>query len=391
MSVRRHVVRPVFATRKSSALWSFWFNVAAMLALNDAVDLSSVSRALVIKLRHLGDVLLTSPVFSVLKRHVPGIEVDALVYDDTRDMLSGHPSIDQIHVIGRNWRGQSAASRAALEWRLFRRLRERRYDLLVHLSEHPRGAWLARTLGCRHSIAPGLPGRSRFWKHSFSHRFALPLNGRRHMVEWNLDALRRIGIQPGAAERALVLVPGEQARSRAAALLAEHRLADKGFIHLHPGSRWQFKCWPAERVAALMDELHRRGERLVLTAAPDKDELELIAEIRRRTHAPLIDLVGRLTLKELAALCERARLFVGVDSAPMHIAAAMGTPVVALFGPSGEAEWRPWMTRHRVVVSAEYACRPCGNDGCGGGKVSECLTTLPVESVLAAIDSLLAQ
>jgi heptosyltransferase-3 len=140
-----------------------------------------------------------------------------------------------------------------------------------------------------------------------------------------------------------------------------------------------------------MDELHRRGERLVLTAAPDDLERQLIADIGRRTRSPFVDLAGQLTLKELAALTARARLFIGVDSAPMHIAAAMGIPVVALFGPSGEAEWRPWMTRHRVVVSNEHACRPCGNDGCGGGKVSECLTSLPVASVLAAIDSLLAQ
>jgi len=92
----------------------------------------------------------------------------------------------------------------------------------------------------------------------------------------------------------------------------------------------------------------------------------------------------------MAALASRARLFVGVDSAPMHIAAAMGTPVVALFGPSGEREWGPWMVPHRVVESG-HACRPCGNDGCGGGKVSECLTRLPVDRVHSAINELLAQ
>jgi heptosyltransferase-3 len=75
----------------------------------------------------------------------------------------------------------------------------------------------------------------------------------------------------------------------------------------------------------------------------------------------------------------------------MHIAAAMQTPVVAIFGPSGEYEWAPWQVPHRIVVSAEHACRPCGNDGCGGGKVSECLTQLPLEAVLAAVNSLLSR
>ena len=109
----------------------------------------------------------------------------------------------------------------------------------------------------------------------------------------------------------------------------------------------------------------------------------------RNVKVPVTDLSGALTLRELAALTARAKLFFGVDSAPMHIAAAMGTPVVALFGPSGEKEWGPWRVRHRVVAT-DYSCRPCGNDGCGGGKVSECLTRLPVERVHAAIDDVLA-
>jgi heptosyltransferase-3 len=75
----------------------------------------------------------------------------------------------------------------------------------------------------------------------------------------------------------------------------------------------------------------------------------------------------------------------------MHIAAAMQTPVVALFGPSGELEWAPWKVPHRIVASGVHPCRPCGNDGCGGGKVSECLTRLPVGAALAAVDSLLAR
>jgi heptosyltransferase-3 len=119
-------------------------------------------------------------------------------------------------------------------------------------------------------------------------------------------------------------------------------------------------------------------------------ELELVRAIRAACTSETIDLSGQLTLKQLAALSGRAKLFVGVDSAPMHIAAAMGTPVVALFGPSGELEWGPWQVAHRVVASDTHPCRPCGNDGCGGGKVSECLTTLPVERVQAAARELLA-
>ena len=357
----------------------------------DAIDPGSLSRALVIKLRHHGDVLLASPVFSVLKSAAPRIEVDALVYADTRDMLSLNPAIADIHVVDRAWKRAGAFARLAAESRLLARLRARRYDLVVHLSEHPRGAWLARALGARWAVAADYPGKAPAWKKSFTHRYALAKGARRHMVEVNLDALRRLGMQPGDDERGLVLVAGEAAERRVDKLLAENGLAAKSYVHFHPGSRWQFKCWPADRAAALMDELERRGERIVITAAPDAAERELVSDLRARSRAKVVDLSGALTLKELAALTARAKLFVGVDSAPMHIAAAMRTPVIALFGPSGELEWAPWQVAHRVVASTAHPCRPCGNDGCGGGKVSECLTHLPLASVMTAVDALLGR
>jgi len=358
--------------------------------LKDRVDLQSVRRVLVTKLRHHGDVLLASPVFSVLKNHAPHVEIDALVYADTSEMLMLHPSIEAVHVIDRGWKRLGPLSQLAAEWRLLRELRARRYDLVIHLSEHPRGAWLARLLGASYAVAPDYAGRSRWWKRSFTHRFSMAKNPRRHMVEWNLDALRRIGIQPGEGERSLVLVPGAQAEAQAATLLAQSGLAESAFIHLHPGSRWPFKCWPAERTAALIDQLQRGGERVVLTAAPSPDEQELIARILSMVENPPVSFSGKLTLKSLAAVSRRARLFIGVDSAPMHIAAAVGTPVVALFGPSGELEWGPWGISHRVVGSRSHPCRPCGNDGCGGGKVSDCLVTLPVSDALEAARDLLA-
>lgn len=357
----------------------------------DAVDVSKLRRALVIQLRHHGDVLLTSPVFTVLKNHTPALEIDALVYAETREMLDLHPAIARVHVVRRDWKDSGVLARLAQESRLFTALRKRAYDLVVHLSEHPRGAWLARSLGARYAVAPDFVRKARLWKKSFSHLVPLPPHARRHRVEINLDALRRIGIQPGEDERRLLLVPGEEAERSVEALLAGQGLAARSFIHFHPGSRWQFKCWPPEHAAALVDALVRRGERIALTAAPDGRELDLIAQIRKRTSVPIADFSGMLTLKQLAALSSRAKLFIGVDSAPMHIAAAMQTPVVALFGPSGELEWGPWRVPHRVVASGEHPCRPCGNDGCGGGKVSECLTRLPVEAALAAVDSLLAR
>jgi heptosyltransferase III len=357
--------------------------------LKDAVSLKEIARALVVILRHHGDVLLASPVLAALKAQAPQIEVDALVYDDTAPMLEGHPALAQLHVVGRDWRTRSALSRFALERRLYGALRARRFDLLVHLTDQPRGAWLARALGPRASVAPVAPGRGDFWTRSFTHLYPLARNGRRHKVEANLDALRRIGVQPGMDERRLCFVPGAEAEARVAALLAAEGVERRSYIHIHPASRWSFKCWTPGGNAELIDRLSAK-HRVVLTSAPDPDELAMVGEIVAKARTRPLVLAGKLQIKELGALTAGARLFVGVDSMPMHLAAAMGTPVVALFGPSGDSEWRPWRVKHRVVTSG-HACRPCGNDGCGGGKLSECLTTLDIDPVHAAVEQLLAE
>lgn len=354
----------------------------------DPIGVDSLRRVLVVKLRHHGDVLLTSPVFTVLAARAPHAEIDALVYADTRDMLAGHPAVARLHLVDREWKRQGLLLQARREAALLAALRERRYQLIVHLTDHWRGAWLAQLLRPRWSVAPARPGLA--WKASFSHRFPLPKGTPRHTVEANLDALRRVGLYPTEDEKRLVMVPGPEAEAKVDALLAQHGLAAGGFLHVHPTSRWLFKAWTDEANAELLARLAADGHRLVVTGAPNAREQAIVKRILERAQAPVVDLSGALTLREMGALAARARLFFGVDSAPMHIAAAMGTPVVALFGPSGEREWGPWMVPHRVVAS-DHSCRPCGNDGCGGGKLSECLTSLPVARVHAAVNELLAR
>ena len=367
--------------------------------LADKIPLHTLSRVLVIKLRHHGDVLLTSPVFSVLKNHAPQLEIDALVYADTTEMLSEHPAISQIHSIDRRWKKLSVIAHFKAEWALLQALRARRYELVVHLTDHPRGAWIAWLCALRFAVAKNLNKRQKgfkkwLWQKAFTHFFAAPTHALRHAVELNLDALRRIGVYPDAAERRLTLVAGQAADARVADLLAAlglvKGLAKTPFIHIHPASRWHFKCWPAPQMAALINRLHADGHRVLLTAAPDAAELAMLELIFKALERPALSLAGQLSLKELGALTARAQLFIGVDSAPMHMAAAMNTPLVALFGPSGDHEWGPWMCAHRVISSDVHPCRPCGLDGCGGGKVSDCLATIKEDRVYQAVQALLA-
>lgn len=353
------------------------------LTVKDRVDPASLRRVLVTKLRHHGDVLLTAPVFSALKAAAPHVEIDALVYRDTVDMLSGHPAISQIHAVDRSAKQSTLTAKLRTEWTLLQQLRAREFDLIVHLTESYRGAWLSKLLGTRYAVARDY-GHKRgwIWRNAFSHHYQVAPHGR-HTVERNLDALRRLGIAI-TIDRRVVLEAGTAATEQVTALLAQHQLEPKRFIHLHPTSRWLFKCWSVENYGLLIDRLRAQGHQVVLTAAPNAEELDMIDLISARLQHSVINLAGKLTLKQLAALTAQARCFVGVDSAPMHIAAAMNTPVVVLFGPSGESEWGPWQVTSAVITS-DHPCRPCGRDGCGGGKISECLTTIGVDRVLAAV------
>ena len=378
----------IFDTPRAKRNWSQVSSSELFLPL-DAVALDQIRRVLVIKLRNLGDVLLASPVVSVLKAQAPHIEVDALVYADTADMLRDHPDLTELHVVYRDWKQLGAWKRFKREAQLISRLRQRNYDLIVHLTEHVRGIWLARLLHPRFSVAPDLRTR-RYYRNSFTHRYPVIGGNRRHAVDINLDALRRLGIYPEKSQRRLTLTVGASAESAATQALARFQLADRSFVLIHPGSRWFFKCWPPDRVAALCNALVAGGTPVALVSGPDPLEQRLLSEVTGRLKSPLPSFPGTLSLKELAALIARARLFIGMDSAPMHIAAAMGTPTVALFGPSGDIEWGPWQVPHRIITSS-HPCRPCGRDGCGGGKRSECLEVITPEQVLDAVRSLLEE
>lgn len=360
----------------------------------DAIPLHQLQRVLVVKLRHHGDVLLTSPLFTALKAAVPHVEIDALVYADTADMLTLHPDIGTVHCIDRQWKKLGPLAQLRAELGLLGRLRRRRYDLVIHLTEHWRGAWIARLSGARWAVTYRVPGRNRFWRFSFTHHAPRANPARRHTVESHLDALRRIGIQPLPEHRQLCLVAGDEADSSIDSALRQARLAGRPFIHIHPASRWLFKGWTVAAWIGLIDALQADGWPVLLTAAPDSKEKALVDAIQAGLSSPAASLAGQLSLKQLAALTDRAALFIGVDSAPMHIACAMNTPTIALFGPSGDLEWGPWnpsgQPAHRVIASQTHPCRPCGLDGCAGGKVSDCLVSIPVATVLEAARDLLA-
>jgi heptosyltransferase-3 len=219
----------------------------------------------------------------------------------------------------------------------------------------------------------GLFGKKKLYTHVVKNCPSL-----RHTVERNLDAVRRIGIFPSQQQRDLLLhIPETD--------LAKMRdLAGEGFILIHPTSRWKFKCLPVQKMRQFAQILAERGHSLVFTSGSDPEELAMIAQIVDGISC--LDLSGKVSLKELGALIQLSSGVVCVDSLPLHMASALKKRVVAIFGPSSDVTWGPWRNPAAQIVSQNFSCRPCYQDGCGGSKVSDCLATLPVEAVLRAFD-----
>ncbi len=358
--------------------------------LSDGIDFSSVSRVLVIKLQHLGDVLLTTPVFSIIKEKYPDIEIDALIYAETKAVLTNNPAINNIYLIDRKWKKQGKRQLVQQEIKLYNKLKQRKYDLIINFTDRLRGAWLTRLLKPKFSVSQKYKHkRGAWWMNSFSHLYSAPAT-ERHTVEVHLDALRRLGMVLLNTEKKLVFCPGDNDVANVKKLIEENLLESNGYILVHPTSRWMFKAWSQSGFAKLLDKLVQSGYRVVITSGPDTAEIEYADKIIQRLNADIINLCGQLTLKELAVLIENSSCFIGLDSVAMHMAAAMETPCVALFGPSNDHIWYPWNVKH-IVVTEKYSCRPCNMDGCGSGKISECLHAISSDRVMAAVQEITNQ
>lgn len=334
-------------------------------------DLQHIKKILVVKLRQLGDVLLTAPVFTALKTRFPDAQIDAFITTESFPMLEGHPAIDNLIGYDRNWKKLGLFSRLAEEWTLLKKIRKEGYDLVINLTEGDRGAIAARAANA--SVRVGFQPKGRLQKGLYTH-IVKHCPTLRHNVERNLDALRKIGIFPTHEERELFLDAPPTS------------IVEGPFIVIHPTSRWKFKCWPIDKMRALTQELISRGKKVVLTSGPDPLEQAMIAEISQGFD--VINLSGKITLKQLASLINQSELLICVDSVPFHMASALKKPVVAIFGPTSDVSWGPWRNPSARIVAQNFSCRPCHQDGCGGSKNSDCLTTLPLSMVLHAVNDL---
>ena len=348
------------------------------MSYGDYPDLSGVKKILVIKLRQLGDVLLTGPVFRALKNRFPNGEIDAFIYSEGAPLIEDHPAISSVIGYDRLWKKKGLWTRIKNEWSILRRIRKKGYDLVINLTEGDRGAVLAKISKAR--IRVGFdPKKSGFLgKKSFYTHLAKQCPTLRHTVEKNLDILRRIGIFPSGDEKELFLPIKNQ-------ILAKMKnLVGTNFLLIHPTSRWRFKCLPIQTVRAVTQYFLSKNVKIIFTGGMEDFEKKMVDEIT--SGLDVTNLTGKIILEELSALIFLSGTVFCVDSLPFHMASALKKEVVCVFGPTSDVTWGAWQNPNATVLSQSMSCRPCYLDGCGGSKVSDCLASFPVQAIIQAIE-----
>lgn len=334
-----------------------------------------MNNVLVIKLRYIGDVLLATPVLRALKERFPQARLSVAVNKGTEDILKWNPDVDARLVVEKGGVRQ--------EGRFLRDLRRRRFDCVIDLTDGDRAAILAGFSGAPCRIGFNEEHR---WRGLLFSTAITALAGPMHRVEHDLQALRPLGIEPKAHPLVLRTAPEDDAA--AAALLRAAGLSDEAepLVMLQPGARYWFKAWPAECFALLADRLAQSLNCRVLIGG-NRQEEALARHIAALARSRPTVLAGRMTLLQHAAALKRCALFVGNDNGPMHMAAALGIPVVALFGPSDPAEWGPRGSMSCVLYKG-LDCRRCFHPTCDRGEES-CMKRITVDEVFAAATDLL--
>lgn len=306
------------------------------------MEFENVWRIGVFKFRNIGDVLLMTPVLRALREAFPRAEITAIVNSNTAAMLAENPHIDFLLPYGAELRRKTPLHRAAYELAFAWDLRRRGFDLVIDLGMSDRAVWCSLAASPRYFL-------------SFLHHTWGPRNWRRliithgrtypegpgHEVEKQLWLLEQMGI--ASRDKTLCLPVAGKDAAWAREFTTPLRREAGRLVHIHPVSRWMFKCWHDGRMAEVIDWLQvEHDARVVLTCSPEPVEMERTAAIVALCRTKPAVLAGNVTLGQLAALSAEADAFMGVDTAPMHMAAAVGTPTVGLFGPSHSGNWAPW-------------------------------------------------
>ncbi len=363
-------------------------------------------RVLVIAMRYLGDVLLATPLVHAVRQRYPGCQIDMLVFDGTRGILEGNPDIHEVITIPERPDFATIKSTIRRLWR--------RYDiaLITQPGDKPHlFGWVAAPQ--RYGFVPEKKGQA-WWKR-LSVRSALVsdqslhrvVEGERLAAIMNLGSARTV-VPPTAQsssetlDSSALLTPGQPLRFDAL----------RPYVVIHPSPRWRYKQWHQAGWQTLLDMLAQRGLQIVVSGGPGNAETQyidgILADLPAATQDAITRAQGRLSLAEMADLLRRASLYVGPDTATTHLAAACGTPTLALYGPTDPRLWGPWpalgldrpweksahsQIRGNVMLLQHPLrdCVPCQQEGCERHRTShsDCLDHMPTHAVVQAAQALL--
>jgi heptosyltransferase III len=334
-------------------------------------DPKTIRSILVIKLRAVGDVLLSTVVTPNLRRAFPGVRIDFLTEPPSVDVLRHNPFVDETLVFD-----MAVMSGPGL----IRMVRDRKYDLVIDLFGNPRTALVTRLSAARYRVG------FRFRQRAYAYNIIVePRGGKVHNTQFNLDALDAIGVPIIERFPQFRFSPEDESYVRAFV----DRVLEKGqlVVGINTGGGWYTKRWRTAQYAELADRLAGElGARIILLWGPgQRTEAETMQGMMKH---PAI-LPPPTSLPQLGALLTRCSFVVSNDSGPMHLAAAVGTPVLGIFGPTNPDLQGPYGTRHMTVRKEGLECLGCNLTKCPIGNV--CMTELSVDRVMQSVRGLMAR
>jgi lipopolysaccharide heptosyltransferase II len=343
--------------------------------------LTPIPRLLVAQTGFLGDVVLTTPLITELRRRLAPTSLSVLTTPQARPLLDHHPAVDQVLVDAKRTTGRGLLGLI----RTAQQLRRERFTLAVAPHKSLRTAFLLAFAGIPHRIgfrqSPG-------W---FLYHRTASRDAHRHEVERILCLMRAFGVEPEDCERKPRIEYSVTAHADAQALLREAGVSGTEPIFIVcPGSVWATKRWTVEGYADLIRQLERNYGRVLICGGPE--DMAIAQAVHRQSGEQGVNLTGRADLSTFMALLDRARVVISNDSAPTHMAVARGVPVVAIFCATTPSLGYGPYSEHAVIVEREdLFCRPCSRHGgpvCPRG-TEDCMRSITAQGVLAGVDRLL--
>ncbi len=336
---------------------------------------------LLIKLNHIGDTLIMTPTIRYIKENFPNSIVDVVVRKGCEGVLEDNEYIDNIITIARPEKKERRLKSSITEFlKLFKSIFFKRYDYAFDLSNSDRAKLIILLSFAKRRGINSWHANLGFKKYLFTD-FSNFAWGKTHQVYKDFKTVQEILKKEGEPGHLYINTKNVNKE-----VLKRFDLEEVNYAVIHPTSRWSYKEWDLNRWREVAKYLENRGLKVLVTCGPDKKEIQKAKEIvSNLKNAKTTE--GKTTLKELAFLIENAKLFLGVDTVAMHIAAAVQTPVVALFGPSDEWSWHPWRVKHELVLG-NCPCKLTRNFVCDKSKMLPCMQDIKIENVIKAIENL---